>query len=483
MKIQTNKQSVERKSVFLSLWLTISIVYIWKYHNNIDSAKQTRESRYLLNDYITREKKKISINGVEYEVTLYQGDHSNEYLLSEMKDGKVEGRCQLFNRGILSLAWIMKNGKRVGGVTEYENGKAISKEGWNSLLGNEGGDRRMIENSKEGLVMTIRRKCKENEDNDGVIYRGGFDEEMNRDGYGIEYDIENGKEKIEGYWSKDKLIRMIREFDADNNQMIEYAENDDSDESNVELLNRIPIYIGGYSIENGKYVRNGVGYLIDEKSGTANRESEWANGKEKNSGIDLYEGWYVKGMNESIRSVLMNEKPSEMKTKPFVNVPAKRINIQKSSELNAMDLKVTELVIFSNSCNELNALNLNQFKWLESIEIGDNCFKSVQTFKINGLNRLKIIKIGINSFHKQERTFLSTGHSEEEWQKGSDLSKSFHILNCESLKSIQIGEFSFGDFGGEFELKNLPQLQSLQIGRIERHSTNFYWSSCVIKGI
>ena len=86
---------------------------------NIDLSIQSRKSRYLLNDYITREKKKISINGVEYEVTLYQGDHSNEYLLSEMKDGKVEGRCQLFNRGILSLAWMMKNGKRVGGVRQF----------------------------------------------------------------------------------------------------------------------------------------------------------------------------------------------------------------------------------------------------------------------------------------------------------------------------------------------------------------------------
>ena len=131
-------------------------------------------------------------------MTLYQGDHSNEYLLSEMNEGQVEGRCQLFNRGILSLAWMMKNGKRMGGITEYENGKAISKEGWDSLLGNGGGDRRMIENSKEGLIMIIRRKGKENdeEEDDGcVIYRGGFDEEMNRDGYGVEYDIENGKEK------------------------------------------------------------------------------------------------------------------------------------------------------------------------------------------------------------------------------------------------------------------------------------------------
>ena len=58
-------------------------------------------------------------------MTLYQGDHSNEYLLSEMKEGQVEGHCQLFNRGILSLAWMIIDGKRIGEITEYENGKAI----------------------------------------------------------------------------------------------------------------------------------------------------------------------------------------------------------------------------------------------------------------------------------------------------------------------------------------------------------------------
>ena len=105
---------------------------------------------------------------------------------------------------------------------------------------------------------------------------------------------------------------------------------------------------------------------------------------------------------------------------------------------------------------------------LESIEIGNDCFGSVQTFRIDGLNRLKTIKIGNDSFTKRY---------------GNDKSKSFHILNCESLKSIQIGENSFSDFGGEFELKNLPQLQSIQIGSIGSDSYNFYWSSFVIRGI
>ena len=91
---------------------------------------------------------------------------------------------------------------------------------------------------------------------------------------------------------------------------------------------------------------------------------------------------------------------------------------------------------------------------LESIKIGNECFGSVQTFEIDGLNRLKTIKIGKNSF-TQEKNGLR-----------DDESKSFHILNCGSLESIQIGEYSFSDYAGDFELKNLPQLQSIQIGTI-----------------
>ena len=61
---------------------------------------------------------------------------------------------------------------------------------------------------------------------------------------------------------------------------------------------------------------------------------------------------------------------------------------------------------------------------------------------------------------------------------GFDASKSFHILNCESLESIQIGEYSFSDFAGQFELKNLPQLQSIQIG-----TNGFYNLTFAIRGI
>ena len=147
------------------------------------------------------------------------------------------------------------------------------------------------------------------------------------------------------------------------------------------------------------------------------------------------------------------------------------ISVNGSVKWSDVSLQVSDLTISSNCCNDLNALDLNRFEWLRSIEIGDECFESVKTFKIDGLNRLKTIKIGNNSFTQKKNSY------------GNDESKSFHILNCESLEFIQIGEFSFSDFAGNFELKNLPQLQSIQIGTIGSESNNFYLSSFVIRGI
>ena len=125
------------------------------------------------------------------------------------------------------------------------------------------------------------------------------------------------------------------------------------------------------------------------------------------------------------------------------------------------------------TCNEINytIINLSRFTLVESIEIGNDCFIPVKTFRIDGLNRLKTIKIGINSFTHQKNSY------------GNDINKSFHILNCESLEYIEIGEYSFSDYSGEFELKNLPQLLSIQIGIVGSDSYNFWYSSFVIRGI
>ena len=138
-----------------------------------------------------------------------------------------------------------------------------------------------------------------------------------------------------------------------------------------------------------------------------------------------------------------------------------------------MEWTATSIVLPNWTCNDKNytIFDFSRFTQVESIEIGNDCFVSVETFKIDELNRLKTIKIGKNSFTQDKN---NDGYNE---------SKSFHILNCESLKSIQIGRYSFSDFAGDFELKNLPQLRSIQIGTIGSDSSNFYFSSFVIRGI
>ena len=92
-------------------------------------------------------------------------------------------------------------------------------------------------------------------------------------------------------------------------------------------------------------------------------------------------------------------------------------------------------------------------------------------FVIDGLNELKSLKIGNNSFTKKKNS------------SGNDSSRSFSILNCIELESIEIGKFSFSDYGGEFELINLPKLSTIKIGEIGSDSSNFCYSSFVIKGI
>ena len=68
----------------------------------------------------------------------------------------------------------------------------------------------------------------------------------------------------------------------------------------------------------------------------------------------------------------------------------------------------------------------------------------VNEFVIDGLNELKSMKIGKNSF------YLSKG------------SKCL-IMNCDGLREVEIGDWSF-DYYEVFELKNLPSLHSIQMG-------------------
>ena len=133
--------------------------------------------------------------------------------------------------------------------------------------------------------------------------------------------------------------------------------------------------------------------------------------------------------------------------------------------------------ISNGSYNSVILFKLLDLNTIESVVIGDNCFISVNEFVLNGLNHLKSLKIGTNSF-----TLLKNS---DKWDsnKANNRSRSFALLNCIELESIEIGLFSFSDYGGGFELRNLPKLSTIKIGKVGIDSFNFCYSSFVIKGM
>lgn len=147
-------------------------------------------------------------------------------------------------------------------------------------------------------------------------------------------------------------------------------------------------------------------------------------------------------------------------------------NVYYADLIDSLESTISSITIPNLSCNErkYTRFDLSRFTLLQSLVIGNFCFGFVQQFTINALNKLKIITIGHNSFTETRNS------------KGNNESKSFHILNCELLELIEIGAYSFCDYAGQFELKNLPSLRSIKIGQNDIFSNNFYYCSFVIQG-
>ena len=135
--------------------------------------------------------------------------------------------------------------------------------------------------------------------------------------------------------------------------------------------------------------------------------------------------------------------------------------------INSFDSRKKTVQLLNWTCNDLNYtfFDLSRFTVVEEIIIGNDCFMNVNEFKINNYDHLKSLKIGKNSFTKRKNS------------SSNDSSRSFHILNCPELKSIEIDEYTFSDYGGGFELKNLPKLHSIMM-----KSFNFCSSSFIVHG-
>ena len=405
-----------------------------------------------MDGYITDHSERKRVNGEDVEITAYQGKHCDEYLVREVRSG----RCWLFYKGIVQLSWKEVNGVREGAFTVYENGKALRNEDWNGLTETE---HRCIENCKNGLGLIV--------EGNGVVYRGGFDdvESMKREGRGMEFDEKSGRVLRCGVWKNDELFLITQECDSED-VMIEYAI--EEGKSNRNVFNRHPVYEGGYVFDEEKreVLRHGYGCEIDANTGMAVREGTWERGVLKES-TELFEGWYMKREGSEALTEVCDE---------VLKVEDLMVEVYDWTEWETVNKRVTDLVIPSNCCNEsdFSLFDMSGLKQLKSIEIGDECFESVNEVKLIGLRELERVVIGQKSFTKKK---------DDSPMSSLNPYRHFYLRDCERITLLKIGRYSFADYS-VCEIANTNALEVIEIGDLDpdHKCWNFYYASLELKG-
>ena len=109
---------------------------------------------------------------------------------------------------------------------------------------------------------------------------------------------------------------------------------------------------------------------------------------------------------------------------------------------------------------QATAFTMNILPSIETIDIGNDCFKSITSdVRLNHFSELISMRIGNRSFYNETNN--------------EAIHKSFVAYNNPKLLSIEIGEYSFSNYANGFTLMKLPSLQSLIIGSIDNESNNF----------
>ena len=76
--------------------------------------------------------------------------------------------------------------------------------------------------------------------------------------------------------------------------------------------------------------------------------------------------------------------------------------------------------------------------------------------------------IGMKSFTKREKGY------------GNDANRKLYVKNCDALKELKIGRYSFSDYS-VIEIENVNSLELIEIGEIDKVSYNFFYVSLELK--
>ena len=124
------------------------------------------------------------------------------------------------------------------------------------------------------------------------------------------------------------------------------------------------------------------------------------------------------------------------------------------------------MIVDSNVCNDecFTALDLSSISNLKVFEVGDYSFAFVGEVKLIGLNQLERVVIGKNCFTKEKNSW------------GHDPTRHFYLKNCERLRELKMGCYSFSDYS-VCEIENVPSLEVIEMGVLNEESGNFFYAS------
>ena len=124
------------------------------------------------------------------------------------------------------------------------------------------------------------------------------------------------------------------------------------------------------------------------------------------------------------------------------------------------------MIVDNNAYNEkcFTALDLSSISNLKVFEVGDYSFSFVEEVKLIGLKQLERVVIGMNCFTK------------EKYSWGYDPNRHFYLKNCERLRELKMGRYSFSDYS-VCEIENVPSLEVIEMGVLNEESGNFFYAS------
>ena len=156
---------------------------------------------------------------------------------------------------------------------------------------------------------------------------------------------------------------------------------------------------------------------------------------------------------------------------PYIPKHNPHANIHSVDMLRTMSQSVEVMIVDNNACNDkcYYQLDLSSLTNLKVFEVGDYSFAFVEEVKLIGLNRLERVVIGEKCFTKHK-----------DYYYGDDLDRHFYLKNCERLRELKIGYYSFSDYS-ICEIENVLSLEVIEMGELNGDGCNFKYASLELK--